>query len=222
MDLGDDVDIASAKRAVARHAHNPAAPHWKAVRKITAYLKVTKGLGVVFRRVGDLKLSLFADADYADRCNDRRSVSGVAVMLGNTAVSASSTTQHCMALSMSEAEYVAIAHGAKTALAIKAVLEFVQPHLSGRAIDMYEDNEGAKALAENPQGYPRSKQIDVRFHFLRGFVRLGQVTTNNVASAEQHADILTKPLGREAFWRHRGFLVESFVRSLFVGCQCVS
>ena len=57
-------------------------------------------------------------------CNDRRSVSGVAVMLGNTVVSVSSTTQHCVTLSTSEAEYVAMAHGAKTALAIKAVVRF--------------------------------------------------------------------------------------------------
>ena len=116
---------------------------------------------VVFRREEVLKLSLFADADYANECNDRRSVSSAAVMLENTAVSASSTTQHCVTLSTSEAEYVAMAHGAKSALAIKAMLEFVQPHLSGRAIGMYEDNEGAKALAENPQGSHRSKHIDV-------------------------------------------------------------
>ena len=133
-----------------------------------ANLKVTKGLGDVFRWRGDLKLSLFADAGYVDRCNDRRSVSGVAVMLRNTAVNASGTTQHCVARSMSEAEYVVMAHGAKTALAIKAVLDFVQPHLSGRAIDMYEDNEGAKALAVTPQGSRRSKHIDVRFHYMRG------------------------------------------------------
>ena len=56
-------DIASAVRAVARYARNPAARHWKAVRKIIAYLKATKDLGVVFRRGGDLKVSLFADAD---------------------------------------------------------------------------------------------------------------------------------------------------------------
>ena len=55
-------------------------------------------MGVVFRREGDLKLSLFADADCADRYNDRWSVSGVAVMLGNTAGSASSTTQPCATL----------------------------------------------------------------------------------------------------------------------------
>ena len=59
-------DIASAVRAVARHAHNSAARHLKAVRKIIAYLKATKDLEIVFRRGGDLKLSLFADVDYAD------------------------------------------------------------------------------------------------------------------------------------------------------------
>ena len=104
-----------------------------------------------------MKLSLFADADYADRSNDRRSVSGVMAMLGNTAVSASSTTQHCVTLSTSEAKYAATAHGAKTTSAIKALLDFVQPHLSGRTIDMYEDNEGANTLAENPQGSHHSK-----------------------------------------------------------------
>ena len=60
-------DIASAVRAVTRHAHNPAARHWKAVRKIIAYLKSTKDLGIVSRWGGDLKLSLFANADFADR-----------------------------------------------------------------------------------------------------------------------------------------------------------
>ena len=61
-----------------------------------------------------------------------------------------------MTLFTCEADYVAMAHGAKTALAIKTLLDFVQPHLSGRAIDMHEDNEGAKGLAENVQGSHRS------------------------------------------------------------------
>ena len=84
----------------------PRGRHWKAVRKANAYPKAIKDLAVVFRRGEDLKLSLFADVDYADRCNDRRSVSGVSAMLGNTTVSASSTTQHCVTLSTSEAKYV--------------------------------------------------------------------------------------------------------------------
>ena len=121
-------------------------------------------------------------------------------------MSASSTTQHCVTLPTSEAEYGAMTH-AKTALAIKAVFNFLQPHLSGRAIDMSKDNEGGKELAENPQSYHRRKHTDVRFHFLRGLVWFGQVTIHSIASAEQHADILTNPLWCEAFRRHRDFLM---------------
>lgn len=76
---------------MARHAHNPAAPHWKAARKVIAYIKATKDLGAVFRWRGELKLSLLADENYADRCNERSLVSGGVVMLGDITVSVSST-----------------------------------------------------------------------------------------------------------------------------------
>ena len=108
-------DIANAVRAVARQAHDPAEKHWRAVRKIIAYLSKTKYLGLVFVKDGDRKLSVYVDADYANKDNDRRSVSGVTVMVGGTVVNASSTTQHCATLSTSEAEYVAMAQGGKTA-----------------------------------------------------------------------------------------------------------
>ena len=62
---------------------------------------------------------MYVDVDYANKDNDRRSVSGVAVMVGSTVVNASSTTQHCVTLSTSEADYVAMAQGAKTALFTK-------------------------------------------------------------------------------------------------------
>ena len=64
-------------------------------------------------------------------------------------------------------------HQAKKALEIITVLDLVHPHLSGSAVDMYKDNEGAKTLDESSQGYHRSKNLDVRFHFLRELVRLG-------------------------------------------------
>ena len=85
-------------------------------------------------------------------------------------------------------------------------MDFVQLHLSDRVDAIYEDNEGAKALAENLRVPDCSEYIDVRFHFLQAPVRLGQVTTHSEASADQHADILTKPLEREAFRRHRNSL----------------
>ena len=154
-------DIANAVRAVARQAHDPAERHWRAVRKIIAYLNKTKDLGLVFVKDGDRKLSVYVDADYADKNNDRRSVSGVAVMVGGTVVNASSTTQHCVTLSSSEAKYVAMAQGAKTALFTKAVLDFLQPELANETIDLFEDNQGAIAIAENPTSGGRTKHIEL-------------------------------------------------------------
>ena len=96
-------DIANAVRAVARQAHDPAERYWRAVRKLIAYLNKTKDLELMFVKDGDRKLSVYVDADYANKDNDRRSVSGVAVMVGGTVVKASSTTQHCVTRSTNEA-----------------------------------------------------------------------------------------------------------------------
>ena len=87
---------------------------------------------------------------------------------------------------------------------------------------MYEDNEGAKALAENPQGSHRSKHIDVRFHCLRELVRLRQVSIHDVASAERCADILTKPLRREAIRRQSDILINlSWGCCWMRGCELI-
>ena len=56
-------DIANAVRAVARQVYDPAERHWRAVRKIIAYLNKAKDLGLVFVKDGDRKLSVYIDAD---------------------------------------------------------------------------------------------------------------------------------------------------------------
>ena len=121
--------------------------------------------------------------------------------------SASTITQHCVTLSTSEAEYVAMAQGAKTALFIKAVWDFLQPELANETIDLFEDNQGATAIAENPISGGRTKHIDVRYHFIRELVERKALNIQYTESSNQHADTVTKPLGLEAFARHRSFLI---------------
>ena len=162
----------------------------------------------MFVKDDDRKLSVYVDADYANKDNDRRSVSGVAVMVGGTVVNASSTTQHRVTLSTSEAEYVAMAQGTKTALSTKkAVLDFLQPGLASETFDFFQDNQGAIAIAQNPISGGRTKHIDVRYHFTRELVERKVLNIQYTESSNQHADILTKPLGLEAFARHRSFLM---------------
>ena len=83
------------------------------------------------------------------------------------AVRWASSTQRCVTLSTTEAEYVALGEGVKEALFSGAVLSFLCPELSGSCVRVFEDNEGAKALAENPLSSTWSKHIYVRFHFSR-------------------------------------------------------
>ena len=150
---------------------------------------------------------MYVDADYANKDNDKRSVSRVAVMVGGTVVNASSTTQHYVTLSTSEAEYVAMAQGAKTVLFTKAVLDSFQQELASETIDWFGNNQGAMAIAKKTISGGRTKHIDVRYHFIRELVERKILNIQYTESSNQHADILTKSLGLEAFVRHRSFLM---------------
>ena len=101
--------------------------HWKALLQILAYLNATRDLGITFQKEEKLSLSVYADTDYTRKETDRRSISSVAVMLGSAAVYATSRTQHCVTLSITEAEYVAMVEWVKEGLLVRSVLSFMQP-----------------------------------------------------------------------------------------------
>ena len=114
--------------------------------KILSYLNLKRDSRItyIYERGGAFAVvSVYTDADYASKEADRRSISGVAVMLGNTAVYATSRTQHCVMLSTTEAEYVALAEGTKERMFVRSVMSFMQ--LNVYEITLMEDNEGAKA-----------------------------------------------------------------------------
>ena len=108
-----------------------------------------------------------------------------------------------MSLSTSEVEYIAAGDGFKETLFVRAVLSFIAPETTGASIKVLEDNEGAKALIENPLSSARSEHIEVRFHFIRDSFRTQKISVEYVASAEQHADILTKALSSANFLYNR-------------------
>ena len=70
-------------------------------------------------------------------------------------------------------------------------------------ITLIEDNERAKAMAENPPSLGRSTHIDVRRHFIRELVEKKEPKVVHVASEWLHVDILAKALHVKLFKRHR-------------------
>ena len=148
-------------------------------------------------RGSGLGLEVYADVDYAIKANDRRSVSGIAVTLRGTAESHASKTQHVVSLSTSKVEYIVVGEVVKEVLFVRALLSSIAPETRGASIKALEDNQGAKALIENLLSSARSKYIDMRFHSIRDLFRTRKISVEyDVASAEQHANILTKALSR--------------------------
>jgi hypothetical protein len=84
--------------------------HWLTAKRILRYLKGTTDFGILYKK-GESRLSLmaFIDSDYAGDLNDQRSTSGFVFMMGSGAVSWSSKKQTVVALSTTEAEYIATA-----------------------------------------------------------------------------------------------------------------
>ena len=59
------------------------------------------------------------------------------------------------------------------------------------------DNRGAIALTKNTKDHGKVKHIDIRHHYIRDLIKSGRILIEQVPSAENLADLLTKPLPRD-------------------------
>ena len=59
---------------------------------------------------------------------------------------------------------------------------------------IYEDNQSAIKLVENPVFHKKSKHVDIKYHFVRELVENRTLEIQYVSTVENVADIFTKPL----------------------------
>ena len=206
-------DIYFSVRAVARYSHAPKVIHWRAALHILMYVRFTSSLGITYQRgtARGVDLEVYVDSDFASKTRDRRSVTGYVVMCAGACVSFSSKTQRSVALSSSEAEYVAMSEGLKDAIYMRFIWSFLFPDRDVGCTVVYEDNMGAQHLANNPATTPNSKHIDIRYHFIRERMGRGEFKVAHVSSAPQHADFLTKTLRPGPFLRQRNVVMLSLI-----------
>lgn len=86
----------------------------------------------------------------------------------------------------------------KDSIFVHGISSFLVPEYGTRTIRVFEDNEGAVQLAENPLTSSSSGYIGVR-NFLKDLVNRREISVEHVDSANQHADVMTKALPREGF-----------------------
>jgi hypothetical protein len=135
-----------------------------------------------------------SDSDYAKDMQTRKSVNGYATLVNGAIVTAKSKMQECVILSVTEAELVASTNCFQDMLYIWNILESMKFKIK-LPIKVELDNKGAKDIINNWSVGGRTRQVGVRFNFLRDLKENGiiEIQWSN-HTHENCSDILTKNL----------------------------
>ena len=167
-------DISFPLIKLSQYSSQPALIHFEAVRKIYAYLKHTLQDGIYYWRSKprvDMKkgglpqchqsnnytastrtqthpntVRATVDSDYANDVKHRRSVTGISIKIGGGAVFYKTRFQPTVALSSTEAEFIAACEAAKIIPYVRSILDDVGIQ-QNEATTLYEDNQGALLMA---------------------------------------------------------------------------
>ena len=193
-------DISQAVSVVSRYMAHPGKVHWQAVKWILRYLRGTTDVGLVFDRNCGTGTSVigFVDSDYAGDLDKRKFLTGYVFTLSSSAINWRATLQLTVALSTTEAEYMAAAEAANEALWLKRLVTELGVEQEAASV-LFCDSQSAIHLTKNQMYHERTKHIDVRFHFLRDEVSEGNIVVKKVGTADNPADMLTKPVPTNKF-----------------------
>jgi hypothetical protein len=191
-------DLAHAVSMVSKYMANPGKPHWDAIKWIFRYLKGTTDYDITFvRQKSDLSVVEYVDADYTGDLDDRRSTTSYVFTLTGGPICWKSMIQSTVAMSTTEAEYMALVEAAKEALWLTGLVKELGIQQGG--VSLHCDSQSATYLAKNHMYHARTKHIDVRFHKIRELVSIAKLLLKKIHTSENAADMLTKPVTVDKF-----------------------
>ncbi|GKB32989.1 retrovirus-related pol polyprotein from transposon TNT 1-94, partial [Tanacetum coccineum] len=143
------------------------------------------------------KLIAFLDADHAGCIDTRKSTSGGIQFLGDKLVSWMSKKQDFTAMSLAEAEYVALSASCAQVMWMRTQLK--DYGFNNNKIRLYCDSQSAITISCNHVQHSRTKHIHTRYHFIKEHVENGIIKLYFVRTEYQLADIFTKALPEDRF-----------------------
>ena len=81
---------------------------------------------------------------------------------------------------------------------------------------IYEDNQSTISMTKNPTFHRRTKHIGIKYHFVREQVKNEFIKIMYCPSEEMIADIFTKGLNKEKFWKFRSMMG---IKNELIGCK---
>ena len=200
-------DILTAVSFCATRVLNPTQEDERKVDRILSYLLYTRHQAMVLRIGDKLEVRAYVDASFG-MYEDGKSITGVAVMLGNATIYVKSGKQKIVTRSSTESELVGISDALSQILWTREFLLAAGLKL-GPAI-VFQDNQSTIFLGNKGSSTSeRSRHIKIRYFFVHNYITSKEVELKYLPTSEMVADILTKPLHGALFQKLRGQLTES-------------
>jgi hypothetical protein len=216
-------DIQYAVRQCARFTHFPKKLHEDAILRLCRYLKGTKTKGLILKPSDDMTLDCYVDADFAGLYGVEdnqdpvcvKSRTGYCLTLANCPIIWVSKLQTKIALSTTEAEYIALSQSLRDLILIRRLLaeasKGLHLQLKKNAIvhsTVFVDNNGALAIAKSPRMSLHTKHITIKYHHFRESIGEEKgIILSEIDTTLQKADRLTKGLSADTFVSIRKLLM---------------
>lgn len=157
-------DLSAAVNYFSRFQSNATMVHWNGVKRILRYIQDTIDISLFYKKGKSEALVGYADSDWAG-ATDRKSTTGYILEVFGAAVCWVTKKQSTVALSSTEAEYVALASAAQEIIWLKNMLNDFGVDCSA-PITIFEDNQSCIHLLSKWE-HRRLKHIDVKYNFVR-------------------------------------------------------
>jgi len=207
--LGTRPDISFAVTKMAQFAANPTEDHLKHALYMCRYLVGTPNYRLTYNGAAGQGLNACTDSDWASDVNTRRSTSGYFIKLAGGLISWTTKAQKTVALSSTEAEYMALSDCSRQVVWMHTLMGELGYSL--KPIPICGDNQGSIFIASNPVTERRSKHIDIRYHYVREVISQGYARVFFINGDNDPADMFTKNLGSVKFLKFRGELGLEFL-----------
>ena len=229
-------DISFPLIKLSQYSSKPARIHFDAVKGLYQYLKDTKSEGIHYWRKNSRKdlpstplpttltdyknydphpsktthkaerLQLHVDASYAGDVTHRKSVTGIVAFMAGGSILYKTKYQDVIALSSTEAEFIAACEAGKNSLYIRSILQDLGLP-QDQATIIYEDNQGAIAMANSGRPTKRTKHIDTRHFAIQSWVEQDLIELQRIPTNDNSSDSLTKNTPRLLFNRHTDYVL---------------
>jgi Reverse transcriptase (RNA-dependent DNA polymerase) len=206
--LGTRPDIAYAVIKMSQFSANPSEDHLNRVIYIMHYLAGTQDYKLIYDGSQSKGLIAYTDSDWAADAIKCRSTTSFFAKLAGSIICWQSHLQKTVALSSTEAKYMALSDTSRQIKWIQSLLSELGYQI--KRIPICADNQGSIFIGSNPVQERRTKHIDIRYYYVRECIENEDVSVVFIEGKDNPADMFTKNFGANLFLKFQDSLRITF------------